>query len=102
MLVRQSFGFKQKAQPVNSVFKIGLRGCVAALLQLVEIIFYLFRIQLCRQALKVKGYSCNMAAIVVEGAGAAAQDGDVALKAIKQCFKAINFATGTVEVLVIP
>ena len=75
---------------------------MAAPLQFIEIIFYLFAIELSRQALEVKSHSCYMAAIVVECAGATAQNGDVALKAIKQCFEAINFATGTVEILVIP
>ena len=102
MLVGQSFCLEQKAQSVHRVFKIGLGRGVAAPLQFVEIIFYLFAIELGRQALEVKSHSCYMAAIVVECAGAPAQDGDVAFKAFKQCFKAINFATGTVEVLVIP
>jgi hypothetical protein len=43
-----------------------------------------------------------MAAIVVESAGAASQNRNVALKTLKQFGKSNNFAAGTVEVLVIP
>jgi len=50
----------------------------------------------------VQRHSGYMAAVVVEGSGASAKDGDVAFKALKQCFKAGNFTAGTVEVLVIP
>ncbi|HZG99791.1 MAG TPA: hypothetical protein VEY32_01860 [Flavisolibacter sp.] len=42
-----------------------------------------------------------MAAVVTEGAGASAQDRNVALKTLEQCFKATNFTTGAVEVFVI-
>ena len=59
MLVRQSFAFEQEAQSVNCVFKISLRRCVAALLQFVEIVFNLFRIELSRQALKVKSLAAT-------------------------------------------
>lgn len=83
MLVRQSFAFEQEAQSVHRVLKISLRRRVAAPLQFVQIIFYLFWIQLCRKALKVQRYSCNMSAIIVESAGASAQDRDVAFKALK-------------------
>ena len=43
----------------------------------------------------------HMAAVVTEGAGASAQDRNVALKTLEQCFKATNFTTGAVEVFVI-
>ena len=42
-----------------------------------------------------------MAAVVTEGAGASAQDRNVAFKTLEQCFKATNFTTGAVEVFVI-
>lgn len=75
---------------------------MAALLQLVQIIFYLFGMELSRQALKVERHGGNVTAVVVEGAGASTQDGDVAFEALKQSFKSANFTTGTVEVLVVP
>jgi hypothetical protein len=65
------------------VFKISLGGCFAALLQIEKIVFNLFRIQFGRQALKVEGYSCNMSAIVVEGAWTSAEDRNVAFEAFK-------------------
>jgi hypothetical protein len=102
VLIRQSFGFEQEAQSVNGVFEVRLRRRMAALLQLVQIIFYLFRIELRRQALKVEGGGSNVTAIVVKGAGASSKDRDVTFKALKQYFKSANFTTGTVEVLVIP
>jgi hypothetical protein len=40
------------------------------LLQFVEIIFYLFRIQLCGKALEVKRHSGHMPAVVIKSAGA--------------------------------
>jgi hypothetical protein len=43
-----------------------------------------------------------MAAIDVESSLAPSQDGNIAFKTLEQFFKAANFATGTVEVLVIP
>ncbi len=71
------------------------------MLQIEQIIFNLFRIQFGREALKVKGYSCNMATIVVEGAWTSG-DRNVAFEALEQSVKACNFTTGTVEVLIIP
>ena len=102
MPVRQSFCFEQEAQSVHSVFEISLRRRGAALLQPEQVVLYLFGIELCRQTLKVKRYSCYMAAVVVEGAWTSSQDGDVTFKALEQCFKARNFTTGSVEVLVEP
>jgi hypothetical protein len=52
-------------------------------LQLVEIIFDLFFVQFCRQAAKMKRHGCNMAAVVVKGAPASAEDGNIALKMLK-------------------
>ena len=75
---------------------------MAALLQLVQIIFYLFGIQISGQALKVQGHGGNVTTVVVKGAGTSSQNGDVALEAMKQCFKSANFTAGTIEVLVIP
>ena len=43
-----------------------------------------------------------MAAVIVKSPGAAAQDRDIAFKALQECGKSINFTTGTIEVLVIP
>jgi hypothetical protein len=83
MLVGQSFCFEQEAEPIYGVFEISLGGCFAALLQQVEIIFYLFGIEFCWQALEVERHGSNVAAVVIEGAGTSAQDGDVALKSIQ-------------------
>ena len=102
VLVRQPFGFKQEAQAVHGVLEIGLGRCLALLLQPVEVVFDLLRIQFSRKTQKVEGHSGDVAAIVVEGTGASAQDGDVAFKALEHCFKPVNFTAGTVEVLVIP
>jgi hypothetical protein len=84
------------------MFEISLGWCFTALLQFVEIIFHLFGIQLYRQTLEVKGHGSYMAAIDVESSLAPSQDGNIAFKTLEQFFKAANFATGTVEVLVIP
>ncbi len=78
------------------MFKIRLRRCVAALLQLVQIIFYLLRIQLSRQALKVQCYCGYVAAVVVKSPGRAAQYADVALKALQQFAKACYLTAGPV------
>ena len=83
VLVRQSLCFEQEAQCIDGVFKIRLRGCFAALLQIEKIVFNLFRIQLRRQALKVKCYSCHMTAIIVECSWTSAEDRNVALEALK-------------------
>lgn len=83
VLVRQSFCFEQKAKSVNGVLEIRLRKCVAALLQFEQIIFYLLGIEFRGETLKVKSDRCNMAAIVVEGAGTSAKNGNVAFKALK-------------------
>ncbi len=72
------------------------------MLQLVEIVFNLFGIELSRKTLKMQGNSSHMAAVVIKSTGASAQDGNVALKALEQKLKACNFTAGTVEVLVIP
>ncbi len=74
---------------------------MAALLQFVQIIFYLLGMQLCRQALKVQCHGGHMAAVVVKGAGRAAKDADVALKALQQLAKTCNLTAGPVQVLVV-
>jgi len=43
-----------------------------------------------------------MPAVVVKGARTPAEDRNIALKTLQQCFKSNNFTAGTVEVLVIP
>ena len=53
------------------------------MLQFVEIIFYLFRIEISRQAPEVESYSCYMSAIVVKCAGTSAKNGNVAFKTFK-------------------
>ena len=53
------------------------------MLQLVEIVFYLFGIKIGRQALKVKCHSGHMTAVIVKCAWTSAKDGDVALKTLK-------------------
>ena len=83
MAVRKTFGLEHKAQTVDGVFEISLRRSFAALLQQVEIVFDLFGIELSRQRAEVEGYGCNMSAIVIESAGAATKDRNVALKAIE-------------------
>ena len=102
MTVRKPFTFEHKAKAVNGVFEIGLRRCFASLLKFVEIVFDLFFVQFCRQAAKMKRHGCNMAAVVVKGAPASAEDGNIALKTLKQLLKSCNFTAGTVEVFVIP
>jgi hypothetical protein len=42
-----------------------------------------------------------MAAVVVKGAGRAAKDADVALKALQQLAKTCNLTAGPVQVLVV-
>lgn len=83
MFIRQAFCFEQEAKPVNGVLKIRLRRCAAALLQFVEIIFNLLGIEFCWQALKVKSDRCHMPAVIIEGAGTSAKDGNVAFKALE-------------------
>ena len=83
MQVRQPLCFEQEAQSIDRVFKIRLRGCFAALLQIEKIVLNLFRIQAGRQALKVECYSCNMAAIIVEGAWTSAEDRNIAFEALE-------------------
>lgn len=84
------------------MFEIRLRRCFAALLQLVEIVLYLFGVKLCGQAPEVKRHRRNVPAVVIKGAGTATQNGNVAFKALKQILKACNFTAGTVKVLVEP
>ena len=83
ILVRQSFCFEQEAQAVDRVLEIRLRRCVTALLQFVEIIFDLLRVEFRRKTLEVKSDRCHMTAIVVESAGTSAKNGNVALKALE-------------------
>ena len=54
------------------------------MLQLVEIVFYLFGIQFSRKTLKVKSDSSNMTAVIVECSLTSAKNGNVALKTLKQ------------------
>lgn len=84
------------------MFKISLRWGFAALLKQVEIVFYLFGIQLGGQALKVQGHRRNMAAVIVKSAGCTAQDADVTLKAIKQIIKTFYLPAGPIQKLVPP
>ena len=83
VLVRQSLCFEQEAQSINGMFKIGLGGCFAALLQIEKIVFNLFGIQTGRKAVKVEGYSCNMATIIVECSWTSAEDRNIALEALE-------------------
>ena len=65
------------------MLEISLRRGVAALLQLVEIVFYLFGIQFSRKTLKVKSDSSNMTTVIVECSLTSAKNGNVALKTLK-------------------
>ena len=102
MAVRKPFTFEHKAKAVNSVFEVSLGRRFAALLQFVKVVFDLFFIQLCRQAAKIQRHGCNVAAVVGKGSLASAEDGNIALKTLKQLLKSCNFTAGTVEVFVIP
>ena len=102
VLIGQFLSFEQEAETIDRVFEIGLRGRFVALLQLVEVVFYLFRIEFCGQALEVECHRGDVPAIVVEGSGASAEDRNIALKTLEQCLEATNFTAGTVEVLVVP
>ena len=73
---------------------------MAALLQPVQIIFDLFGIELRRQALKIQSDSSYMTTVIIKRARAAAQDGNIAFKALQQFRKSINFTTGTIEVFI--
>jgi hypothetical protein len=84
------------------VFEVSLGRCFTTLLQFVEVVFDLFFIQFCRQAAKMQGHSCYVAAVVVKGSPASSEDGNIALKTFKQLLKSCNFTAGTVEVFVIP
>ena len=99
-VIRQTFSFQQEAKAINGVFKISLRWCMAALLQPVQIIFDLFGIKLGRQALKIQSDSSYMTTVIIKGARAAAQDGNIAFKALQQFCKSINFTTGTIEIFI--
>ena len=72
------------------------------MLQLIEIIFYLFGLELCGKALKVQGHGCNMATVVVEGSGRTPKQRDIAFEALEKLGKSINFTAGTIEVFVVP
>lgn len=102
VFIRQSFALQQEAKPVHRVLKIRLRGCFAPLLEFVEIILYLFGVQLRGQALEVQGHGRYMAAVVVKSSRAPAQNADVALKTLKKFGKTRNFMAGTVKKLVVP
>ena len=102
MFIRQTFGFEQKPKTINSMFKIGLRRCFTPLLQFIEIVLYLFWIQFCREALKMESYGGQVTAVVVESSWASTQDRNIAFKALQKFCKAANFATGTIEVFVVP
>jgi hypothetical protein len=69
---------------------------VAALLKLIEIVFYLFGMKFCRQALKVECHGGYMPAVVVKGALRPAQDADVAFKALQQFAKTCHLTAGPV------
>jgi len=88
--VRKPFTFEHKPKAVNGVFEISLQWSFAALLQLVEIVFDLFFIQLCRKASKMKCHGCNVATVVIKGSLTSAEDGNVALKTLQQICKQIR------------
>jgi hypothetical protein len=73
---------------------------LAALLQLVEVVFHLFGVEVSRQALEVQCHGGHMSAVVVEGARRPAEYTYVALKALQQSFKPCYLTAGTVQVLV--
>lgn len=100
MIVRQPFAFKQETKSIDGMLEISLRGCFASLLKLVEVILNLFRIKASRKALKVQSYGRHMTAIVIEGSGAAAENGDVTFKAIEESFESANFTAGAIEILI--
>ena len=100
--VRQAFGFQQKPQSVNGMFKVRLWRSFGALLKFVEIIFNLLRIQFSRQSFKMQRYSGNVPGIIVEGTPTSAQDGNISFKALQKFGKTVNFARGTIQEFVGP
>ena len=102
VLVRQALRLEQETQPVNGVLEVRLGGGLAAPLQQVQIILYLFRIKVSGQALEMKGHRGHMAAVIVESPRTAAQDAYVALKTSQELFETGHLAAGPVEVLVPP
>ena len=102
LAVRQAFGFQQKPQSVNGMFKVRLWRSFGALLKFVEIIFNLLRIQFSRQSFKMQRYSGNVPGIIVEGTFASAQDGNISFKALQEFGKTVNFARGTIQEFVGP
>lgn len=82
------------------MFKIGLGGCLAALLEFVKVILHLFGIQFRWQALKVQRNSCYMTTVIIKSAGRTTQDRNITFKALQQFMKSCNFTAGTIEVLI--
>ena len=100
--VRQAFGFQQKPQSVNGVFKVSLGRSFGALLQFKKLIFDLFGIQLGRQGFKMQCQGCHMPGIIVERSGAPAQNGNISFEALQEFGKTVNFARSTIEKFVRP
>ncbi len=84
------------------MFEICLRGCLAAQLQLIEIILHLLGIEFSRQAIEVKCEGGYMTAVIIKGSFTATQYGDVSFESMQQFGKTSNFTTGPIEVFVIP
>ena len=95
--VGQTFGFQQKTQAVNGMFKVRLRRGLASLLEFVEIIFNLLRIQFSRQSFKMQGQGGNVSRVIVESTFASAQDGNISFEALQEFGKTVNFARGTIQ-----
>jgi|GEM_PF-3310274 len=53
VIVRKPLTLQQKAKAINGMLEIRLAGCLASLLQFVEIVLYLLRIKIRRKALKM-------------------------------------------------
>ena len=96
----EAFAFEQEPKAVNGMLEIGLGGCFTTRLQQVEVILYLLGIEFGRQAIEMHGHGRNVARVAIEGACAAAQNADIALKTLQKLVETRHLLAGAVQELV--
>lgn len=96
----EAFAFEQEPKAVNGMLEIGLGGCFATRLQQVEVILYLLGIEFGRQAIEMHGHGRNVARVAIEGACAASQNADIALKTLQKLVETRHLLAGAVQELV--
>jgi hypothetical protein len=96
-LVPESFHAEDKAQTVDGKLEVGIGSGGMLLFYEVEVVVYLVRIQLGRQAVEVQGQLGQVVGVIGKRALAAARQGDFLVELLVKLLESCYFSTGSLD-----